>query len=161
MIPTRSSKPTAYLPRFSLLWLPANALNPMTSVLILHFPSLTSIQCAVIPWNVALVVSADHPSKVTDTLPGAFCSNAVSTIQSMNRRTSYSYLLFQWVYMFDKPIVEMDFDVIGTWKVRSCRFRPHRNEGVSIGDIISKSERLEVCCQLLHCQMQTNNRLYC
>ena len=37
----------------------------------LPFPSFTSIQCALIPWNDILVVSADHPSIVTETFPGA------------------------------------------------------------------------------------------
>jgi len=71
MIPTRSSNPTAYLPRFSPLCAPDKALNPITAALIFHFPSFTSIQCAVIPRNPAFVVSADHPSAVIDTFPGA------------------------------------------------------------------------------------------
>jgi len=71
MIPTRSSKPTEYLPRFSPLCPPDNALNPITAAFIFHFPSFTSIQCAVIPWKPAFVVSADHPSCVTDIFPGA------------------------------------------------------------------------------------------
>jgi hypothetical protein len=40
-------------------------------VLMVHFPSFTSIQCAVIPWNPLFVLSADQPSSVIETLPGA------------------------------------------------------------------------------------------
>src|SRR6266700_2057847 len=85
IIPTRSSNPTAYLPKFSPLCAPDKALNPTTSALIFHFCSFTSIQCAVIPRNPAFVVSADHPSEVIDTFPGAaysgkcqFCADEVA-----------------------------------------------------------------------------------
>ena len=71
IIPTRSSNPTVYLPRFSPSCAPDKALNPITEFLIFHFPSFTSIQCAVTPWNPIFVVSADHPSWVMDIFPGA------------------------------------------------------------------------------------------
>ena len=71
MIPTRSSNPTVYLPRLSPLWAPDKALNPITAAHIFHFPSFTSIQCAVNPRNDIFIVSADHTSCVTDTIPGA------------------------------------------------------------------------------------------
>ena len=76
MIPTRSNNPTAYLPRFSPLWVPDNALKPMTSALNFHFFSFTSIQCAVIPRNPIFIVSADHPSAVIETFPGDAYSGA-------------------------------------------------------------------------------------
>ena len=75
IIPTRSSNPTAYLPRFSPLWAPDKALNPITSDLIFHLFPFTSIQWAVIPRNAIFVVSADHPSAVIDTFPGAAYSS--------------------------------------------------------------------------------------
>jgi len=71
MIPTWSNNPTVYLPRFSLLWAPDKPLNPITEALIFHLPSFTSIQCALILWNGIFVLSADHPSMVTETFPGA------------------------------------------------------------------------------------------
>jgi hypothetical protein len=43
IIPTRSNKPTAYLPKFLLLCVPEMPLNPITSALNFHFFSLTSI----------------------------------------------------------------------------------------------------------------------
>ncbi len=79
MIPTRSINPTAYLPKFSPLWTPDKALNPTTSALSFHLLSFTSIQCAVIPRNPVFVVSADHPSMVIDTFPGAAFSGAYKT----------------------------------------------------------------------------------
>jgi hypothetical protein len=78
IMPTRSSVPTAYLPKFSPVCAPDNALNPITAALIFHLPPLTSIQCAVIPWNPTLVVSADQASEVIDTLPGAACTGVFS-----------------------------------------------------------------------------------
>src|SRR5277367_5039541 len=57
-MPTRSHKHTKYLPKLPPLCSPNNPLNPVTSDLSFHCPSLTSIQCAVIPINEAFVVSA-------------------------------------------------------------------------------------------------------
>jgi len=76
MIPTQSNNPTAYLPRFSPLCAPDNALKLMTSALNFHFFSFTSIQCAIIPRKPIFVVSADHPSAVIKTFPGDAYSGA-------------------------------------------------------------------------------------
>ena len=64
----------AYLPRFSPLCAPDKALNLITPAHSFHFPSFTSIQCAVIPRNPIFVMSADQPSCVIETFPGASCS---------------------------------------------------------------------------------------
>lgn len=75
IIPTWLSNPMAYLPKFSPLCAPDNTLNPTTSALIFYFCSFTSIQCAIIPRNPAFVVSADQPSEVIETFPGATYSS--------------------------------------------------------------------------------------
>jgi len=75
IIPTCSSNPTMYLPRLSPLCVPDNALNTITPARIFHFPSFTSIQCAIIPRNDIFIVSADHLSCVTETFPGAAYSD--------------------------------------------------------------------------------------
>jgi hypothetical protein len=69
-IPTRSRTPTRYRPRFFPSCAPDNALNPTTDARIFHFPSLTSIQCAVTPKNPIFVVSADQQSEVIEAFPG-------------------------------------------------------------------------------------------
>ena len=74
MIPTWSSNPTVYLPRLFPLWAPDKALNPITTAHIFYFPSFTSIQCAVNPRNNIFIVSANHISCITDTIPGATSS---------------------------------------------------------------------------------------
>ena len=71
IIPTRSSNPTTYLPKFSLVCAPDKALNPITSDLNFYSCPITSIQWAVIPRNPIFVVSADHASAVIETFPGA------------------------------------------------------------------------------------------
>ena len=62
IIPTQSSNPTMYLPKFSPVCAPDKALNPITSDLYFHSCPFTSIQWAVIPRNPIFVMSADmHP----------------------------------------------------------------------------------------------------
>src|SRR5271168_3689367 len=88
IIPTRSNNPTAYLPRFSPLCAPDKPLNPITSALNFHFFSFTSIQCTVIPRNPLFVVSADHPSAVMETFPGAayYVSSLILSLPSNTYR---------------------------------------------------------------------------
>ena len=75
IIPTRSSNPMAYLPKFSLVCAPDNALNIITSDLNFHTLSFTSIQWAVIPRKPIFVMSADHASAVIETFPSAAYSS--------------------------------------------------------------------------------------
>ena len=109
MIPTRSSNPTVYLPKFSPLWVPDKALKPITSAFNFHFASFTSIQCAVMPRNPVFVVSADHPSAVTDTFPGAAYvsskyfqflrdSNSLTIIASSTLPICFTNLLWSWTF---------------------------------------------------------------
>jgi len=90
-IPTRSHNPTKYRPRFQPLCSPETPLNPTTSERIVHLLSLTSIQCAVIPRNEPLVLSAVHPSAVEEILPGAFCS-FIQRLEDWSRLSYYSPL---------------------------------------------------------------------
>lgn len=71
MIPTRSQRLTKYFAKFAPLCSPEIGWNPITSAHNFHFPSLTSIQWAVIPRNAPLVLSAVQPSLVVAIFPGA------------------------------------------------------------------------------------------
>ena len=113
MIPMQSSKPTKYLPRFSPLCPPDKALNLMTAALIFHFPSFTSIQCTIIPWNPTFIVFTDHLSWVTETFPGVACSDKCYVLsKAQTSKITYSYILFQQHYVLDKLVVKMCLDVV-------------------------------------------------
>ena len=145
IIPTRSNNPTAYLPRFFPLCAPDIALKPIISLRIFHFPSFTSIQWAVIPRNPIFVVSADHPSAVIDTLPGAnYPELLVSAFYSIYFVfNAYRYSLLQTVYMCDKLVMKMDFNIVRAWQVLRCGLGSHGNEGISEGGVIGERKRLQ------------------
>jgi len=44
--------------------------------------------------------------------------------------------------MFDKLVVEMCFDVVGSWKIQCSGFGPHCDQGVSKCNVISQSKWL-------------------
>ena len=61
---------------------------------IFHFPSFTSIQCTVMPWNPIFVVSADHPSAVMDILPSAVYNKCWVPSQTNKINGTNFYLFF-------------------------------------------------------------------
>jgi len=73
-----------YRARFTPLWSPDIDLNPTTSERNFHLPSLTSIQCAVTPRNVAFVVLRLHPSAVVEINPGVAFKEWVSQCSHPN-----------------------------------------------------------------------------
>ena len=65
---------------------------------------------------------------VIDTFPGAIYlgkSLLVST-NSQKSDDSYGYLLFCQIDVFDKLVVEVQFNIMGTQKVKHGCFRSHR-----------------------------------
>lgn len=145
MIPARSSNPTVYLPRFAPSCAPDKALNPTTEAFIFHFPSFTSIQWAVNPRNPIFVVSADHPSCVIDTFPGAAFAGTyylVSLFCFEEITITYNYFSFNLFHIIYELIMEMYLDVVGTRKVRASRFRSHRDKSISECKIIGKCQGL-------------------
>jgi len=135
MIPTRSSKPTEYRPRFSPLCAPDNAWNPITSALIVHFPSFTSIQCTVIPWNPIFVVSTDHPSWVMETFPGAASNSYKLILAKMRWHTLTVITSF-------RPFIcctnSLHLHIVGFWKVCGCWFWSYGGERIAKGWVISE-----------------------
>lgn len=52
--------------------------------------------------------------------------------------------------MLDELIVNVYLDVVGAWNIRRGGFWPHRNEGVSKGDIVGQRKGLLVRCEFFH-----------
>ena len=152
MIPTWSSNPTMYLPKFSPLWAPDKALKPITSAFNFHFTSFTSIQCAVMLRNPVFVVSADHPSAVMDTFPGA--AYVSSKLPSIFKRQwlAYWYRVLQLPDMLHEFVMKLEFHIVRTRKVTWGWFWSHGDKGIAKGRIISKCEGLQVSGQLLFWQ---------
>ena len=152
MIPMRSSNPTTYLPKFSPLWAPDKALKPITSAFNFHFASFTSIQCAVMPRNPVFVISADHPSAVTDTFPGAaYVSSKLPSIFE-RRWLAYWYRVLQLPDMLHEFVMKLEFHIVRTRKVAWGWFWSHGDKGIAKGGIIGKCEGLQVRGQLLFWQ---------
>ena len=144
IIPTRSNNPTAYLPRFSPLCAPDIALNPIISLRIFHFPSFTSIQWAVIPRNPIFVVSADHPSAVIDTLPGANYADVAELLVSVIYLVFNAYCdsLLHTLDMCDKLVMKVNFNIVRTRQIIRCGLGSHGDEGISEGSVIGECKGL-------------------
>ena len=137
LFPTHSSNPTMYLPRFWPSCTSDKALNLITAPLIFHFPSFTSIQCTVTPWNPIFIISADHPSWVMDIFPEA-TSVSFSSMHFVGKKKIYIYFFIQLLYVLHRLVVKMDLNVVGAWEVQICWFQPHQNERVLECQVISE-----------------------
>ena len=108
-------------------------------------------------WNPAFVMSADHPSWVTETFPGA----GKCWLSYKAQDPDYSQLslllamLCVWQIHHEKSL-----DAVGMWKVGHGGFRPHCDQGISKRSIISQSKWLQVHCdQILAITMEIKDLL--
>ena len=111
MIPTWSSNPTAYLPRFSPLCVPDKPLNPITATFNFHFPLTTWVQWAVIPKNPIFIVSTNHPSAVTDTFPGASYLSKCEVYFNCASQMHCEGILSHYKYLADQMML-----ILASWQ---------------------------------------------
>ena len=106
VIPIQLHTPMKYHLRFCPLWLPDIDQKPITSDLIFHFLSFTSIHCMVTPRNASFVISTVHLSDVVETNPeAAFIIAGKLAVFFTTNHANYLDICFQLTHPTWKLIV--------------------------------------------------------